>query len=404
MRARPRGARIRACLLPPALFAALLVSGCASTAAAQEAVSRPVGAGAPKVAFDAVSATGLAAFGATVAPGQRQIVARRVTSDGQPLEPLFELSRAPAGAEISRPDIAFNASTREYLVVWAVSQPARGRGALRARRVSVDGAPIGPTDFAVGRGTLSDAAQPVVASGSGRGFLVAFETSGATIRARLLSKLGRLVRETHRLSGSSACGDPQAAYRSRAREYLVEWSCDARQGSSVAHHARRVRTSGATAGGDLVVMAGGRVRAGSGESALAYNPLHDEFLLVTQGFATIHTQRLRGRGAPVGPVRSLPGRSFNVEARFPTVAFSPPMGRYLVGWIGFRRGPASDPVQALHLVRIDASGKARGPVSVSNERADFPSIASKAPREGFLVGFATEPQPGVQEGLVEPAS
>lgn len=390
------------CRLAVALAPLILLSGCGPSAFAQENAGSPtvVGAGAPVLAFASASQTGIIALTEDVAPGRREIVARRIDSNGLPLTAPVQLSLTPPGFDVGRPDVVFNPKVGEYLVVWRVARRGSERASMRARRVSLEGVTLGAGDFAVGASSISAFTRPVIAAaGTSGGYLVAFETPGATVRARVLDNFGAVVRETPRLSGQRSCGDPRVVYRDRGREYLLGWSCESPGGGAATYHTQRVGSSGAQRGRDVVVSTPRDSMRGSGEAALAYDRSRDAFLVAVQARGYVRTRRLDGRGGPRGPWRNLRPASFQLQTRLPAVGFDARTGDFLVSWVGFRRGPRGEPLMSLFFSRLNRDGQERGARGVLGA-GDFPSVVARGPLGGFLVSYVDEPSPGRQEGAV----
>jgi hypothetical protein len=95
--------------------------------------------------------------------------------------------------DATRPDVAYNASEDEYLVVWQADDDAggisNGETEIFAQRLDGSGAEVGPNDIRISDvgndgNDLSDAGEPAVATTSGQELLVVWhgdETAGPLV-------------------------------------------------------------------------------------------------------------------------------------------------------------------------------------------------------------------------------
>jgi hypothetical protein len=346
------------------------------------AVSGP-GAGGAALAFDPASGTGLAVFRGAGDTGRREIFARRIDSRGRPTASPVQTSRTPEGLESDRLDVVFSSESRQYLVVWQEGARLALERGLRGRRIAADGQVVGET-FAVGEAPVS-AFSPVALAAGRSGFLVGFRSPTGGVGARVLDISGIVQSESVVSTPmSNGCGFPAVAYRARADEYLVGFSCGlpAEAQPPQTQFVRRLDASGGALGSPVPVITPRNTRFGNGEVALAYNARLDQFLFVGQNRRRIGTRRLDGAGAPVGPVRTLRRPSFEFEASSPRVGFDPRAGRYLVAWRGHRR---RDYGSAVFSTRVDSRGVERGPEAVRTEVSPS-AVQSRGALGGFLLG------------------
>jgi len=244
--------------------------------------------------------------------------------------------------------------------------------------------------FAVGEAPVVVFSPVTVAAGGG-GFLVAFPTRDAGVGARVLDDSGKLQSESVvSVPRSNGCGYPAVAYRARANEYLVGFSCGLPPGEGSqppqTQYVRRLNASGAALAPPVPVITPRYTSFGNGEIALAYNARSDQFLFVGQNRRRIRTRRLDGAGVPIGRVRTLRRVSSDFEAGEVEVGFDPRASRYLVAWDGSRRR-GRHYGQALFSTRVDGRGLERGPESL-RAGASPSAASSRGALGGFLVGFS----------------
>lgn len=361
------------------LILAGIVLGSSATALAAQAQRGPLVAVSPpgavggSLAFDPISRTGLTVFNGA----RGGIFVRRVSARGRPIGAPSLVSEPPGS-----PSVGFNATTREYLVVWARS----GEGApLNGRRVAASGTPVGPR-IALGEGLRGSSSLPVVVGGKS-GYLAVFDPGAAGLHASPLDALGIPQGDTEVVRGPN-CGAPTAAYRDRANEYLVGWVCRA-NGEQLTYYVQRLAESGAKLGQPRAVIPPKYAREG-GEVDLAYNSSLDQFLFVGASVRQIRTRRLDGAGQPIGPIRSLRRRGYQLFAQNPKVGFDPRTRRYLVLWISDYRGRRGQSVESLFATTVGQRGIE---TEVTSTRAGFfgaSSVASRGSLGGFVVGLNSD--------------
>lgn len=362
------------------LIVAVIVLSSVASAAAQAHRGPPVAVSPPdalggSLAFDPVSQTGLTTFN-----GPRgEILARLVSVNGRPIGAPFLVPETRSNTGV--PSVGFNATTREYLVVWA-----GGDGApLNGRRVAARGAPVGAT-IPIGEGLLGPSSVPVVLGGKS-GYVVVFDPGPGGVHAVVLDALGAAGQGTEVVRREN-CGAPTAAYRDRADEFVVGWVCRA-NGDQFTYYAQRLAESGAKLGQPRVVIPPKYARQG-GEVALAYNPVLDQFLFVGGSVQQIRTRRLDGAGQPIGPIRSLRRRGYQLFAQSPKVGFDRRTRRYLVLWISDYRGRRAHSVESLFATTVGQRGLEAQATSTRIGAFGASSVASRGAVGGFLAGLNSD--------------
>lgn len=364
------------------LTLAVVVLSSAATAFAAQAQGGPLVAVSPpdavggSLAFDPISRTGLTAFNGA----RGEIFVRRVSARGRPIGAPSLVSETASNT--GAPSVGFNATTREYLVVWARG----GEGApLNGRRVAASGTPVGPT-IALGEGLRDPYSLPVVLGGKS-GYLVVFDPGAGGVHALALDALGAPQGDTEVVRREN-CGAPTAAYRDRANEYLVGWVCRA-SGEQLTYYVQRLAASGAKLDQPRAVVPPKYAKEG-GEVDLAYNSVLDQFLYVGGSARQIRTRRLDGAGQPIGPIRSLRRRGYQLFAQSPKVGFDPRTRRYLVLWISDYRGQRAQSVESLFATTVGQRGIETKATSMRVGSFGASSVASRGSLGGFVVGLNSD--------------
>jgi hypothetical protein len=257
----------------------------------------------------------LAAWSGDLTVGEKEIFVRPVGADGAPIGGAARVSFMGAGnppaadQDAVLPDIAYNPTADEFLVVWQGNDGATGglaplKDEIYGRRVSPNGAPIGTQ------------------------FRISF--SGTD------------------LDGNYEASDPAVAYNPELNEYVVVWSADTPETNdgSVDIFARRVSAAG--------VVNPGTFRIGNpGDSSLfdafspdvAFDPKSGDFVAVwyadsgTDEEYEIYGQRftstLQAVGADDFRISTMGANGVTTNFAFtPSIAFNPVADRYLVTWHG----------------------------------------------------------------------
>lgn len=364
------------------LIVAAIVLSSAALAAAQPqpvAVSPPDTSGG-SLAFDPVSKTGLATFNGS----RGEIFARLVSLNGRPIGAPFLVPETPSNPG-GFPSLGFNATTREYLVAWSPGGRQSGQATLHARRVSVGGAPVGP-EFPIGEGLVSPYSSPAVVGGAS-GYIAVVDPGAGSVHALVLDSAGAPQRDAVLVERPN-CGGPTAAHRVHADEYLVGWVCRA-DGEQLTYYAQRLSSSGAELGPARAIIPPRYTRSG-GEVAVAYNPVLDQFLFVGGSTRHIRTRRLDGAGQPIGPIRSLGRRGYQLFAQSPKVGFDARTRRYLVLWVSDYRGRGGQSVGSLFATTVGQRGvEAKAPTTRIGPFGAS-SVVSRGATGGFLAGLDSD--------------
>lgn len=325
-------------------------------------------------------------------PLELEIFARRVdAATGVLLGNQRRISKAgqndcDATYEAHRPDVAWNATENEYLVVWDGDSDAQGLGSddefeIFGRFVDVDGSPMG-SDFRISNmgGLMNpdyDGQSPAVVWNAAENeyFVVwhgndnegGLDPNEIEIFAQRLAENGTAQGlNDFRVSSAGGIGNdylfalyPDVAWNANQNEYLVVWQGEHNEGGLEPHE---LEIWGQRIHGDLTqgALISSMMRisdmGGTGDSdydaqrpAITWNDSRDEYLVVWQGDDNvgglsegedeIFGQRLDAAGLPLGSndfrISDMGGTGQNpFSASRAAVSWSPTVDEYLVVWDG----------------------------------------------------------------------
>ncbi len=320
-----------------------------------------------EIAYNSADNEFLVVWSGTLAAGETEIFAQRLdAATGAELGDDFRIS--DAGPEGDRhfdardPAVAYNRSRGEHLVVWLANEDTTGEVEVFGQRIdAATGVEVGENDFRVSDmgpdgdveygPTLEDEAA-VTYNPDRDEYLVVWTSNDDTLdigESEVFAQIlaggtgAEVGRNDFRVSDMGAEGEPRhharnpsAVYNSTAGEYLVVWS-----GWDVGQGVFGQRLDGATGAqlgeNDLSIAKAVEFDA---ETAVAYSPVDDEYLVVWATFKSaedvrrIAGQRLDASGVQVGEndfVIADTG-AFPVG---PAVAWNGAHQEYLVVWTDF---------------------------------------------------------------------
>lgn len=209
------------------------------------------------------------------------IVGRLLSSDGQPQGGQFYISQDTQGNARWAPELAYNHSRNEHLVVWQQWDIFAAHDDVRGRRVTGNGDLLFPASIGIATGPEQQLSPAVAAipTGVGEGgrYLVTWVQAGA--QNQVLAQ--RLDADTNLQGSSILLGlvdpfdyGPAAVYgNEHTRAYLAAWRTTYSQpflGREI--HAREITMDGALVGGEEVLDGTGShapdVAAGDGSTFL----------------------------------------------------------------------------------------------------------------------------------------
>lgn len=292
------------------------------------------------------------------------------------------------------PAIAYNLERQEYLVVWYNDRP--GNDDIYAQRVAWNGRLLGPW-FPVVAGSGADRRYPdVVYNPTQKQYLVVWEEdAGAPSRiwGQRLSEIGQHLGPVIPIStpGLKTCTRPAVAYAVVADRYLVVWQRHVLGSVSDDIEGQVLSTAGAPVGSGVLVATG--TSAISHEHPdVAYNRSRNEYLVAWQRYSTdydVYGRRVTGSGTPLG-AGAFPILATSKDEVHPAVAAiptEPNQGRYLVAWQSPNLG------QDIYARRLKGDGSSDSiPYWVSTGSLDDtePAVAGSEGAREFLVAWRHE--------------
>jgi|GEM_PF-3255078 len=376
------------------LLAVILLMGARSTAgrAGQTAL---VGAGSA-VAQKSVPPSGLAA---AIEAGQSGVAAYLGPQwKSRPMVPAAASPVVSAPYDQVNAAIAYNDGADNYLVVWEDHRYASGADwDIFGRLVASDGVMIGYPFNLTGASSERQMAPDVAYNTTAGQYLVVWEdeyslTDHDILAQRVASNgstLGAMIQVAYYVDWDAR---PAVAYNSVRDEYLVVWQRrigDAEFGQYDIY-ARRITGSGTPIGSPIALDTGS---ASQTDAALAYNRHDDEYLVVWQdrqlGDWDIMGRRVAGDGSLVGGelIIEAPG----LDQTRPDVVYNDYRREYLVVWEDRRGGEPSDwDIKAWRL-RPDGSRIAWYVISSQGtQRRIAPAVAYKRLVDEYLVAYEYE--------------
>jgi hypothetical protein len=367
-----------------------------------------------------------------------EIFAQRFSGSGAPLGLRIRVSEQGADGNASyralSPSVAYNPTSREYLVAWAGSTGPSGEPEIWAQRLSASGAEVGGNDFQIsdmgpdGNGAYRANIPSVAANPTTGEYLVVwygdddipplvndeFEIFGQ----RLSAAGAQTGANDFRISTQGADGNtgsevafPSVAYNATAGEYLVAWTGEIGTTNDFEIWAQRLSAAGGAAGGNNFQISDmgpdGNASYTANHPRVAANPTTGEYLVVWDGDDDIPPlvndeheifgQRLSAAGAQTGAndLRiSTQGADGNPQSTvaYPSVAYDSTAGEYLVAWTG--EIGTSDEFE-IWAQRLSAAGAAvgginfqisdMGPASTASYDANHSSAAVNPTAGEYLV-------------------
>lgn len=312
----------------------------------------------PATAFNPVSRQYLVVWSGDETLDERhEVYGRFVTAEGAPAGGAFLIGVAGGAGDATRrvywPQVAYNATRNEFLVVWLGDHSAVDNDVeIWARRVSAAGAPIGGqfgvSSMGPGNAAFNASHQQVVHNPRRDQYLVVWHGTDdglpahpeAEVFGRRISGDGAPIGGDVRIGDTTKVGAyPMVTYNSTADEYLVSFFANTapaedRQRASV----RRVSGDGAPIGASVVVDDS----ATSHKTSVAFNPDRNEYLAawprLSPGATEIAVRRIDAAGTPLGPVREI-SQMRQGQAGFNAgvdigLGYNRSVQQYLAVWLG----------------------------------------------------------------------
>jgi hypothetical protein len=330
-------------VLPAPASAQILVGDNFPITTAEEFQSGPAVAVNPPAGEFLVVWHDLRPFGAT----GFDIFGQRLASDGTPIGTGFPVTAAGG----SRPALAFNSTTNEYLVVYD-----RVFGGILGQRIAANGSLIGG-EFPISGGVsqANDAANAY--NSVSNEYLIVWGQPGGGVQGRIVNAEGVPVTATFDLStGLVGAGDPAVVFNVATNQYCVVWDAFASPFfPGIAEiFGRLVNANGSFAGPFFAITAANEIQA---FPSVTLNPVANQYLVVWTDdrntgvtFGDIFGQLVNANGSLAGG--NVPISTFPFNEGLPSVAYAPATDQYLSVWVG---QPSNGPDVFGRLLAADAN-------------------------------------------------
>ena len=323
------------------------------------------------------------------------------TDAGNPIDGLLTISADPE--QEVYPAVAYNSQRQEYLVVWYNDRA--GCDDIRAQRVSRNGALVS-NPFYVSNGCPANRLYPDVTYNSTQNeYLVVWEHDDGTrpnIHGWRVSATGQLQGGEITLGTGTALKSryaPAVAYAYSSDKYLVVWKSFVQGNIANDIEGQALSSSGGLDGSNFLI-AQGSWSEDHEQPDLAYNRAHNEFLTAwrrqnkTTGVYDIYGRRVKMAGgvAPMGSAFPIASQSGSVlgTVSHPAVAAIPKppgVGQYLVVWERLFAPGDTDILGQ----RVDGDENLQGTfvdvTSLGSEDTFNPAVADNEAAERYLVAW-----------------
>jgi hypothetical protein len=277
-----------------------------------------------------------------------EIYGRRVSAAGVPVGSAdFRISTSD-DFEMA-PEVAWSETSNQYLVVWDDGRSWARGSEIYGRRLAANGVPVAP-DFRISNSAESEMTADVAWNATSNQFLVVwsdgrnYETRGNDIYGRRVGATGVLGTSDIRISKSPTGSygpneySPSVVWNETANEYLVVWEDERRaatRGWEI--YGRRVGANGIPVGAEDF-----RVSASTSDEyspAVMWNATANQYLVVWQDYRNQGTRatdtygvRVGAAGAPLGANLRISAPSAIADEYGPAVAWNATSNQYLVVW------------------------------------------------------------------------
>ena len=275
--------------------------------------------------------------------GNDDIQAQRLSKDGAKLGGAFYIA-AGAGADRRYPDVTYNSTAQEYMVVW--DHEEGGKHNIHARIVYGSGGLMGSSDIvvAVQDSTYKHYAPKVDASSTENKFLVAWQVEQSANFAKHVA--GQLVTHdgasdgTHFTISNAPNGFTRSnidlAYNRTRNEFLVVWQQNDSGKDAVYAQRVKVHNGPGLLGSAIAVSDDANNATNPTVAALPNAGTEGRYLVVFEydaggGVQGLRGQAIEGTGAS-GFLVTFPYAASSDPQRTPAVAASENAQRFLVTW------------------------------------------------------------------------
>jgi len=282
----------------------------------------------------------------TETTSNNDLYGQRIAATGELLGARVAVAVAPNHQ--SNPSIAWNTTQHEYLVVWADSRNGETAD-LYGKRLKADGSLLG-ADFPVSQAPYGQGSPDLVWNATLNEYLVVWQDLRRNPVAGVPQLIGirltqagvpigeEIIVDAH----SSGQYDPAIAWNSSANEYLVTWTSD-RYGLGPDNiYARGIDSQGKVIGNTFAVTSNSYEHSAAN---VAYNSLSDEYLITWSGGAEspcrdVYAQRVSADGLLIAA--EIPIATGANEQCAPQLAWNPQVDQYLIVWTEYRAETQKD--------------------------------------------------------------
>jgi hypothetical protein len=274
--------------------------------------------------------------------GNDDIQAQRLSKDGTPVEGAFWIS-AGAGADRRYPDVTYNSTAQEYMVVWEHEES--GKYNIHARIVYGYGGLMGSSDIVIASQDTDykHYAPKVAASSTENKFLVVWQAEQAAKFAKHV--VGQLVTwdgaldNTHFDISDAPNGHARSnidlAYNRTRNEFLVAWQQNDSGNDDVYAQRVKVHNGSGLLGSAIAVSDDANAETNPSVAALPNVGVKGRYLVVFE-YDTGSAQGLRGQAVEsdgsLGTLVTFPYAASSGPQHNPAVAASENAQRFLVTW------------------------------------------------------------------------
>jgi hypothetical protein len=316
-----------------------------------------------------------------------EIYGRRIGADGLAKGPDFRISSSKANEY--KPDVAWNSTADEFLVVW---QDERGWD-IYGHRVAGGGGPIGG-DLRISASGGGEYEPAVAWNPTAKKYLIVWQDNrtparGWEIYGRRMGGDGTLVGGEFRVSDSTATeGVPDLAFNAATNQYLVVWQ-DSRNQATRGWEVvgRRVGSTGTLLGSDFAIS---NAMTDETRPAVVWNATANQYGVVWEDKRNYATRGTEIYGRRVGPTGGLPGDEMRISTSLaddtrPAVTYNAVAGQFVVVWCD-RRNLATRGTE-IYGRRIGPGGTVGGSFRIGNSTTneDYPAVVWNANDNQYLV-------------------
>ncbi len=326
--------------------------------------------------------------------GCDDIRAQRVSKNGALIGPPFYIA-AECPADRRYPDVAYNSTANQYLVVWEQYEPSSGYS-IHGRRVSALGVQLGEDIVIRGAGiNLYTPATPAVAYGyTYDKYLVVWEETWHPIpitydiSGQFVTVTGAIEESMFTIStGTDLRGEPDVAYNRNTDRYLVVWQ--KQSGDLFDIYGQQVNGSGGLFQGDIRITYFTVPTTAPAVAALRTSPTVNKYMVVYELHYSptdwdIYGSLISEDGTP-SPYWSI--ASMNYSESSPAVAASEANNQYLVAW----RSSIGGLNQPVYGRALSHSGLLLGREAVFEGISTNYPVLANGPNGDFLVVWQDQP-------------